>query len=99
MRAVSALFSFLRTLFVSRAVLIAENIALRQQLAILLRAGPRPRLRWRDRLLWVCLVRLFTNWRSWLAIVKPETVIGWHRRGFLLFWRWKSGGGNPGRPT
>jgi hypothetical protein len=50
-------------------------------------------LRLRDRLFWVVLSRWFSAWRSWLAIVKPQTVIAWHRRGFRLFWRWKSSGG------
>jgi putative transposase len=76
-----------------------ENLALRQQLAILSRKRPRPRLRRRDRLFWVWLSSWFADWRSWLAIVKPETVIGWHRQGFRLYWRWKSRGGKPGRPT
>jgi putative transposase len=43
-----------------------------------------------DRALWVWLSRLWTEWRSALIIVKPETVIGWHRQGFRLHWRWKS---------
>jgi hypothetical protein len=94
-----ALFHLLRALFIGRAVLLAEILALRQQLAVLLRDKPKPRLRLRDRLFWVLLSRWFSGWRSWLAIVKPETVIAWHRRGFRLFWRWKSGGGDAGRPT
>ena len=48
-------------------MLVAENLALRQQLAVLLRENPRPRLRWRDRLFWVWLSRLFSGWRQWLA--------------------------------
>jgi transposase InsO family protein len=60
---------------------------------------PRPRLRWRDRLFWVVLARLFSGWRDWLKVIQPETVLRWHRAGFRLFWRWKSGGGKPGRPT
>src|SRR6516165_4548454 len=99
MRVLSAVLRVVRALFVNRAVLVAENLALRQQLAVLLRDKPRPRLRLRDRLFWVVLSRWFAAWRSWLAIVKPETVIAWHRLGFRLFWRWKSGGGAPGRPT
>ena len=96
---VSALFRLTRALFIGRAVLVAENLALRQQLAVLLRERPKPKLRFRDRLFWVVLSRWFSAWHSWLAIVKPETVIAWHRRGFRLFWRWKSRGGDPGRPT
>jgi putative transposase len=93
------LFRLLRVVVLSRVVLVAENLALRQQLAILRREKHRPRLRWRDRLFWVRLSRWFSGWRSWLSIVKPETVIRRHRQGFRLFWRWKSTGGNPGRPA
>jgi len=46
----------------------------------------RPSLRPTDRLLWVLLSRLLPNWREMLVIVKPETVIGWHRKGFRLYW-------------
>ncbi len=90
---------FVRGLFACRLVLAAENLALRQQLAVLLRENPRPRLRWRDRLFWVWFSRLFSGWRDWLTIIQPETVVRWHRAGFRLFWRWKSGGGKPGRPA
>ena len=95
------MFSPVRLLrfFLARVVLLAENLALRQQLAVLLRQQPRPRLRRRNRLFWVFLSRWFSGWRDWLVLVKPETVIGWHRRGFRLFWRWKSGGRTRGRPT
>jgi putative transposase len=89
----------LRWLLLPRGQLVLENLALRQQLAVLSRQRPRPRLRRRDRLFWVWLSRWCTGWRSWLAIVQPETVIGWHRQGFRLYWRWKSRGARPGRPT
>jgi len=52
-----------------------------------------------DRFLWVILSRVWGDWRSALAIVKPETVIGWHRKGFRLFWTWKVRRGKPGRPA
>jgi transposase InsO family protein len=81
---------FVRAFFVSRAALAAENLALRQQLAVLKRATPRPRLRWRDRLFWVCLARLWAGWRQVLVLVQPQTVLRWHRLGFRLYWRWKS---------
>jgi len=74
----------------NRTQLAAENLALRQQLAVLQRSCKRPRLRQRDRTFWVCLARLWKNWASYLVIVKPETVIRWHRQGFKLYWRWKS---------
>jgi putative transposase len=73
-----------------RASLVAENLALRQQLAILHRATPRPRLRPIDRAFWAVLSQTWSRWADVLAIVKPATVIGWHRRGFARFWTMKS---------
>ena len=67
-----------------------ENLALRQQLAVATRSYKRPRLRSRDRLFWVLLSRRWKGWRSALVIVKPDTVVGWHRKGFKLYWRWRS---------
>jgi putative transposase len=83
--------------FRGRLHLAAENLALRQQPAIFSREKPKPKLRWRDRLFWVGLHKFFADWRACLIIVKPETVVRWHRAGFRLFWRWKSRG-KPGRP-
>jgi putative transposase len=82
----------------SRASLAAENLALRHQLGVLSRSAKRPRLRPRDRVVWVWLSRLCRDWRSWLVIVQPETVVRWHRQGFKLYWRWKSRPRKPGRP-
>ena len=92
----AALLSILR----SRAALELENLALRHQIGVLQRsAARRPKLtRW-DRLLWICLSRLWRGWRSALTIVKPETVIAWHRAGYRLFWTWKVRRGQPGRPS
>jgi len=73
-----------------RAELAAEMVALRHQLAILQHSAKRPKLRKRDRIFWVWLSKIWANWRSALLIVKPETVIRWHRQGFRLYWRWKS---------
>ncbi len=76
-----------------------EILALRHQLAVLQRrTRTRPALRATDRLFWVLLLRLWPQWRSALLIVKPETVIGWHRKGFRLYWTWKSRAGKTGRP-
>jgi len=62
-------------------------LALRHQIGVLQRsAAKRPKLTAGDRLLWICLSRLWRDWRSALAIVKPETVVAWHRAGFRLFW-------------
>ncbi|MGH7438452.1 MAG: helix-turn-helix domain-containing protein [Polyangiaceae bacterium] len=76
--------------FRPHATLVIENLALRQQLAVLRRAKPRPRLRPFDRALWVVLSRSWSRWPDALAIVKPATVIAWHRRGFARFWAIKS---------
>jgi putative transposase len=73
-----------------RASLVAENLVLRQQLAILRRATPRPRLRPIDRAFWVVVSRMWSRWSDSLAIVRPAMVISWHRRGFARFWSWKS---------
>lgn len=80
----------LRDTFRDRAAIQLELLALRHQLATLERTSPRPSLRPADRLLWVILSRILPNWRDVVVIVKPETVIGWHRKGFRLFWAWKS---------
>jgi transposase InsO family protein len=92
------LWTLLRASWADRAHLVLENLALRQQLAVLVRASPRPRLRCRDRLFWVILSRIWSGWKSALALVQPATVVRWHRQGFKLYWRWKSRG-SPGRPT
>ncbi len=91
--------SALRSCFESRACLQVENLALRHQINVLRRGGRRRlRLSCADRLLWVWLSRLWTGWRSALVIVKPETVIRWHRKGFRLYCTWKSRQARPGRP-
>ena len=79
-------------LFRDRSHLALENLALRQQLAILHRKAPRPRLRSADRVFWLSLARVWDQWRSALILVRPETVLRWHRQGFRYFWRWKSSG-------
>jgi hypothetical protein len=73
--------------------LAAENLALRQQLAVLEQRSKRPRLRKRHRIFWVWLSRRWNGWRSVLAIVQPETVLRWHQQGSRLYWRWKSQSG------
>src|SRR5216683_5461809 len=86
------LLFYLRDCFRARAALQAEILALRHQLLVLQRST-RPHklhLGWADRVLWVWLSRLWNDWRSTLLIVKPETVVTWHRKGFRLYWNWKS---------
>jgi len=82
--------------FRSRAVVELENLALRHQLHVLRRQRPgRPRLFAIDRLLWVLLYRLWPRCLEVMVLVKPATVIQWHRQGFRLFWRWRSRSGRP----
>src|ERR1700693_5162666 len=85
--------------FKSRAALQLENLALRHQLGILRRSVNRPKLTPADRFLWAWLCEVRNDWRSSLVIVKPDTVIAWHRKSFRLFWTWKIRRGRPGRPA
>ena len=94
----SSIFLLLRCLIMPRMALVAEILALRQQLAVLHRTAARPQLLPRDRLFWVVLSKLWTGWREALIIVKPDTVVRWHRQGFQLYWRWKSKVRPVGRP-
>ena len=73
-------------LFRSRAAIVAENLALRHQLGILLRSRPArlPFTSW-DRALWAFALQRFPGWRQRLVIVNPETVIAWHSQAFRLF--------------
>ncbi len=75
-----------------------ENLALRQQLAVMKQSIKRPKIRIRDRIFWVILSRFWKDWKDVLIVVSPKTVIGWHRKGFKLFWTWKSRKRTPGRP-
>jgi hypothetical protein len=83
----------------SRTALQLENVALRHQITILQRSVKRPRLKACDRLVWVWLSRIWSDWRSSLVIVKPETVIRWHRQLFRMFWTGKIRRGKKGRPV
>ena len=89
--------------FRPKALLIAENLCLRQQLIVLQRRHPRPRLRDADRRFWILASRWFSDWRHPLLIVKPETVLGWQRAGWRAYWRWRSShetrGGRPAIPV
>jgi hypothetical protein len=92
-----ALLIFLRALLCRQLSLATENLALRQQLAMYDRSGPKPKVQDRDRRIWILLARLWSGWRSALLVVSPATVVRWHRQGFRYYWRWKSRG-RPGRP-
>jgi putative transposase len=92
------LFSLIFRLARHQSDLIFENLALRQQLSVYHDKMTHPRLRNRARIFWVALSKLGNNWRTSLILVKPDTVIGWHKKGFKLFWRRKSRKRGPGRP-
>jgi len=74
----------------SQRSLVLENLALRHQLDVLKRNTKRLHLANPDRVLWIILSRFWADWRESLTLVQPETVIRWHRKGFRLYWRWKS---------
>src|SRR5260370_41631519 len=92
-----AVLAVVRVFFRSRADTSLEILALRQQVAVLKRQRPRPTLTRLDRFFWTTLRHLWLRWSDVLLIVKPETVVRWHRAGFRLYWRWRSRhrGGRP----
>ena len=96
-----AIFSTLRFIILILAghkEIALENAALRQQLTILKREQPRPKLRHRDRLFWVALMKIWKEWRTALIVVQPATVVSWQRRRFKQYWRRLSQKKGPGRP-
>jgi transposase InsO family protein len=100
MRVLSILTTVLRSacaLFRTPQEQAVVELALRQQLAVYAQRHPRPRLSSLDRAFWVALSRLWPRWRNVLVLVKPETVVRWHREGFRRYWRSISTSG-PGRP-
>ena len=92
--AVITLLALLKT----RQQLLLENLALRQQLAVLSRSVKRPQLTASDRTFWMVLSRIWRHWSKTLLIVQTETVVRWHRRGFRWYWAWKSRRPRLGRP-
>ena len=95
----SAFLASALSLFRTRAALQLEILALRHQLGVLQRSVKRPKLTRFDRMLWAWFCGTWAAWRSALCIVKPDTVIAWHRKGFRLFWTGKVRRGQPGRPA
>jgi hypothetical protein len=91
------ILAVVRALSVRKADLVLENLALRQQLVVFQRKAKRPRLRKVDRIFWLWLARSWSSWRDSLIVVKPETVVRWHRQGFKYYWAWKNRheGGRP----
>ena len=91
------IFWIFRLTFTNRNKLLLENLALRQQLVVQQRSVARIKQQNQDCFFWSLLSQLWTDWKFNLFIVKPETVVKWHRQGFKLYWRWKSRS-KPGRP-
>ena len=83
----------------SHTALQLEILALRHQVCVLQRSVKRPKLTAADRFLWGWLSSVWGGWQSGVFIVKAATVIGWHRKGFGLFWNWKIRRGKAGRPS
>jgi hypothetical protein len=102
-RVLRLLVLFIATIFRPKALLIAENLCLRQQLVALQRRHPRPRLSNADRRFWILASRWFGGWRNLLLIVKPKTVPGGQRLGWRAHWTWRSScrtsGGRPAIPA
>src|SRR5256712_8714435 len=84
------LIGTLRSTLRTHRELALENLALRQQLAVWKARQPRPRLTAVDRIFWVVLSRFWKSWGNSVELVRPETVVGWHRQGFRRYWAWKS---------
>src|ERR1017187_9714285 len=88
---VNLLLGYIWSCFQSHERLKAEIVVLRHQLNVLRRKVPkRPKLSGSDRMLFAWLYRLFPDIADAIAIVRPETLIRWHRAGYRAWWRWKS---------
>ncbi len=99
MSLIRAVWCILRLFRLPPSQLVLENLALRQQLAVLSRQRPRPTLRRRDRFFWLCLSKWWPDWRLALVLVQPDTVVGWHRQVFRVWWGWKCRTKRAGRPS
>ncbi|MCB9833834.1 MAG: DDE-type integrase/transposase/recombinase [Planctomycetes bacterium] len=96
---ISHLLALLEALTADRTRLALENVMLRQQLAVMKRTTKRPRIEDEDRSFWAFMKEVFKDWKDNLVIVKPETVVRWHREGFARFWAKRSHERRrPGRP-
>jgi len=89
-RILGILVTFSAQFFCSRRDLLLENLALRQQLSIMIRKQPRRRPTVPDKLFWIALSRFWSGWKRVLLIVQPESVVRWHRVGFGMYWKWIS---------
>jgi len=93
------LLLLLRAAFLGRQALVIENLALRQQVAVLKRHVRQPRTTAADRRFWVALRALHDGWKECLHLVSPATVVRWHRQGFRWHWGRPAQGHKQGRPT
>jgi putative transposase len=96
------MFAVLKTvcsLFKSRRQLTLENLALRQQLAMLKPSVKRPQVSPADCLFWILFSKYVDGWRTMLHALHPDTVVRWHREGFRRYWTWKSRRQRAGRPS
>ena len=98
LNAILSLFRMILLILGGYEQVALENLALREQLGIFQRSVPHPKIRPMDRLFWVCLRKVWKEWKSALVIVRPETVLDWQRRRFRRFWSQLSRHTNPGRP-
>ena len=98
MSTLATLLMLIRALGRDRTRLALENAALRHQLAVLKRSVKRPRIEDSDRIFWIGMRRMLTEWKDCLFFVKPDTVVRWHRRGWRYYWRRKSKPKKQGRP-
>ena len=96
-RWLSIFIPWCRSVFQTQRELAFENLALRQQLAVMKSQQPQPRLSIGDRRFWLFLSRFWGYWRQALIIIQPDTVVRWQRKGFKYYWTWKSRR-NRGRP-
>ena len=84
------LIGTLRATMQRHRALVVENLLLRHQLMVLARSGQSVKFRLSDKLLWLAVRRVVRDWSRHLVLVQPATVVRWHRRGWKLFWHWKS---------
>ena len=98
LNAILPLFRMILLLLGGYEQIALENLALREQLAIFQRSVRHPKVRLMDRVFWVCLRKVWKDWKSVLVIVRPETVLDWQRRRFRRYWCRLSQHTNPGRP-
>ncbi len=95
---ITLLLALVNALLADRSRLALENVALRQQVAVLKRSVKRAKIHDSDRVFWVLMRRMLDSWRDTLLVVKPETVINCHRKGWRYYWHRKCRRGTPGRP-